>query len=494
MSYKREIILCTSIKKTFIKICGFFVVIASCLAHSATTDPVYHNATKQLYIPVVDIQGSNPKNATLRMNNEGRFELVDLRDSSESVAATSASYSGDTGQLQLPLVNADGVLYNAILSLYSTTPEIELELVSLNKTAREEFDSESCGINNELFTVAPMAVEGYFQIDPLGATNPSAHTFPTVHTYMMLTDKTNAVTVYAPGDIRITSVSQVRNITGGSIDHVIAFTPCTEVTGYFDHVTTLEANFQSLIGSFDNCRRYFAGDDEYEYCSKTVTLNVTAGSILGYAGGNGALSAALDFGLRDNRTMPIAYLSPGRLVATDQLYVVCPYDYYKEGVIFEQLQEKLKESRKTSPICGTVAYDLIDTLQGLWYLKDSTGFGEEQHIALVPSNTQPLETGVLSIGNSSLGTDAYYFDFSESAQVNSLFIAVTADNKIYCWDNLRNRATSLASGSSQSLSGYIFAKMNDSRSLIIERINSSGSCPNNPDTLSFSSNAIVFER
>jgi hypothetical protein len=475
-------------------ILSILLILSSRAVLSSISDAVFHGSTKQLYLPVVDIQGSNSKSVTFILTAEGRFQLSDLRDSFLSVPEISASYSGKTGLLQIPRVNADGIFYTATLSLYSTDPAYEFELISLSDADPLITDSESCGLNNSLFSIAPLAAESYFQIDPLGATNPSAHTFPTVHTYMMLTNNNHAATVYAPADIGITSVSQVKNLSAGSTDHVIAFTPCSEVSAYFDHVTTLTVELTSQIGDFGDCRRYFSGLDEYEFCTKEVAFNVTAGTVLGYAGGNGALSAALDFGLRDSRIKPIAFLSPGRLVANDQLYVACPYDYYQKGTVYDQLQAKLQESRTTSPLCGSVAYDQIDSLQGLWYLVGSSDFGEEAHIALVPSNTQPNGTGVLSIGNSSLGSDAYYFDYTENGQNNRKFTAVSSDNTIYCWDNLRNRAASLSSGHSQSLSGYFFIQMTDNRSLTIERINSSENCPKDPNSLIFSSNVLLFER
>ncbi|MBW1783671.1 MAG: hypothetical protein JRL30_23390 [Deltaproteobacteria bacterium] len=138
--------------------------------------------------------------------------------------------------------------------------------------------------------------------------------------------------------------------------------------------------------------------------------------------------------------------------------------------------------------------DVQNTAQGRWYLEGSTGSGEADHLALVPSNKTPLTVGVLSVGNSSVGTDAYYFDFASSGLINRSFSAISFDGNIYCFDNLRNRESSLESGSSDPIQGYLFLKMTSNANLVLERINQNASCPSDPNALSFSSAAVNFER
>ncbi len=199
----------------------------------------------------------------------------------------------------------------------------------------------------------------------------------------------------------------------------------------------------------------------YTDCSKQVSIEVSVGKLLGYAGGGGQGSAALDFGLRDSRLDPIFYANTQRVVNSDQLYVACPYDYYADtgesgadtgesgadtgenGSVRDILQAKLQNVRTTPPVCGTVALDEVNTAQGRWYLVGSSDSSENDHIALVPSNKQPATVAVLSIGNSSIGTDAYYFDFQSTGLVNLAFDQVTADGNIYCWDRLRDSPEAL---------------------------------------------------
>jgi len=292
---------------------------------------------------------------------------------------------------------------------------------------------DPCGSQTAFFTVEPLEPGAYSQIDPLGATNPSDHTFPTVHTYMMLTDNTVPSPVYAPGNMALTNVAMTQNLSDGSSDYSISFSPCTEVTGYFLHITTLTTDILDKVGDFSDCATY----SNYRYCYKDVSIEMTAGTLLGYAGGPNSSSGALDFGLRDSRITPIYYVNPDRLVNDDQLYVVCPYDYYEAGAVRNNLYAKLRIARTDDPVCGTVALDVQNTAQGRWYLEGSTGSGEADHLALVPSNKTPLTVGVLSVGNSSVGTDAYYFDFASSGLINRSFSAISFDGNIYCFDNLR---------------------------------------------------------
>ena len=145
-------------------------------------------------------------------------------------------------------------------------------------------------------------------------------------------------------------------------------------------------------------------------------------------------------------------------------------------------------------MCGTVEHDVDNSLQGRWYLEGSNDFGENDHIALVPSNTNPGTIGVLSIGNTNVGTDAYYFDYQASGFVNRKFSEVSQFDTNYCWDTLRNRPAALVSGSSQALSGIIFIKLIDENSLLLQRSSGVNDCPADVNSLNFDSSAITFER
>ena len=302
---------------------------------------------------------------------------------------------------------------------------------------------------------------------------------------MMLSDNSIARNVFAPGNITITQVNLVENLTSGGSDYSINFSPCPEITGYFDHMSSLNSEIINQLAAFENCNQYFAGADEYLFCYQFTSIDVEAGYVLGTVGGPGSQgSAALDFGLRDTRITPLHYVNPSRLVSSDQLYVVCPYDYFETGEAKSTLMSKLANARTDEPVCGTVEHDVDDTLQGRWYLQGSNDFGENDHIALVPSNKEPATTGVLSIGNGRVGTEAYFFDYQDSGFINRRFSDVSQFDTIYCWDSLRNRADALATGNSQALAGIIFIKLVDEIRLIIEHSTQANLCSFSVTTLS----------
>ena len=178
-------------------------------------------------------------------------------------------------------------------------------------------------------------------------------------------------------------------------------------------------------------------------------------------------------------------------------YVVCPYDYYQLGPERDMLLNKLQESRTDSPICGTVALDNQGSMQGLWYEASYTNeetqqANEADHIALVPSNTEPQTTGVLSIGNTQLNSDGYYFDYLETGRLNRRFSEATTHNQTYCWGRFRNRETRIT-GSYQPIDGHFFAQLTSDDRLIIEPL-SDGECPENEDDWLLTNNAIAFTR
>ena len=404
----------------------------------------------------------------------------------------------------LELLNGSGlppgnyVFYFGIDSIANgvlDTDSLVYDSISVVSEAAIAGNDQSCGNSRQIFSVDPLPSDAYFQIDPLGATNPSSHTFPTVHTYMMLQDSSQPREVYAPTDISISNISVIESLTAGGTDFSLNFTPCPEVTGYFDHLSAVSETLQNQLTGAGNCQQYVAGTDEYRFCSHSVSVEVAAGTILGSAGGGmGQNSAALDFGLRDSRTAPLWYANLERLVSSDQHHVVCPYDYYVPGPVKAGLVAKLGVARQNLPICGSVAHDVADTAQGRWYLLGSSDFGEADHLALVPSNKRPDDVGVLSVGNSELGTDAYFFDYTETGLVNRRFSEIGPGSAIYCWDTLRNRESSLASGNAQAISGILFLQLSDATHLKIQRSSQHGSCPATTDSLSFDNAGPQFER
>ncbi len=146
---------------------------------------------------------------------------------------------------------------------------------------------------------------------------------------MMLDDNSVSVPVYAPGDITITQILS----SNSKSSHSVTFYLCTEVWGYFDHITTLAYVIKNVLTGSDICQWSSIPENTTPYC---VNIDIKAGTLIGYIGGplsDG--SAALDFGTRDTRINPIQYINTERTGVGKQ-YVVCPYDYYSEGSIKDE--------------------------------------------------------------------------------------------------------------------------------------------------------------
>ena len=93
-----------------------------------------------------------------------------------------------------------------------------------------------------------------------------------------------------------------------------------------------------------------------------------------------------------------------------------------------------------------------------------------------------------------LGTDAYFFDLQESGTTNRAFSDVGVDGSSYCWDTLRNREHSIASGSAQSISGILFLQLEDDSHLVLQRSTQLSLCPQDTSELVFDDSAVQFER
>ncbi|MBI2091453.1 MAG: hypothetical protein HYY43_05430 [Deltaproteobacteria bacterium] len=304
----------------------------------------------------------------------------------------------------------------------------------------------SCG-SGELFTALPMALADFRGLVPLGTLNPSGHTLPTDHLYfyIRLTDPANSssdpasVNVYAPGNIRITEVSVSEHLSANPpySDYTITFYPCEELHAYFGHIQSLSSSFSGQVGSVtDNCETYSTGGESFSSCSKTVSIDVAAGALLGTAGRKSQL--ALDFGAYDSRITPEGFANQSRFT-TSYPYAVCPVDYFSAS-LKNNLETRFSSytgatQRTADPVCGEVGQDVSETAQGLWFLPNTATYPEDPHLALAHDNITP-SIGVFSVGTSLTGVDSGVYTFTpvSSGFINRDFSGVTADGNRYCYE------------------------------------------------------------
>ncbi len=309
-------------------------------------------------------------------------------------------------------------------------------------------DLASCG-SGELFTALPMALADFRGLVPLGNLNPSGHTFPTDHLYfyIRLTDPSNdssdpaSVNIYAPGDVRITEVSAAEHLSASPpyIDYTITFYPCEELHAYFGHIQSLSSSLSAQVGSLtSDCETYSTGGENFSSCGKTVSIDVTAGTLLGTAGKKGQL--ALDFGAYDSRITPHAFANPDRF--SDNVnypYAVCPIDYFSTS-LKSDLEARFSSytgatQRTTAPVCGEVEQDVSETAQGLWFFPNTDVYPEDPHLVLAHDNVTP-SIAVFSVGTSLTGVDSGVYTFTpvDSDFINRDFSDVTVDGSRYCYE------------------------------------------------------------
>lgn len=354
-----------------------------------------------------------------------------------------------------------------------------------NSNSGDSWDSASslasCG-GGALYSSIPVVLNEFQGLVPLGNFNPTGHTFPTKHLYFCNVVNSTA-TVYFPGNVRVTSLSSSENLTLGTKDYSISYAPCKEVGSYYLHIATLSAILAGQISDPDSCNTYTTGGQNYRQCSKSVSIDVSAGDLAGTV----KYQVCFDFGTRDSRITPLAFANPGRYTTSsnglDDLHVVCGVDYFSNPVK-SSLQNRLGRydglvQRSSAPICGTSMQDVANTAQGNWFYSGG-GSGEDPHLALVHDNVFP-STGVFSVGNSisTLSSGLYTFNPSNSGLVNRDFGDVTADSNIYCYD---------AIGSGNPV---ILIQLTNSTTLKIEKL-SAASCGAGP--WSFTGAATTFLR
>lgn len=356
---------------------------------------------------------------------------------------------------------------------------------------------------SELFSTPPVALSDTVGIVPLGALNPPGHVFPTDHIYFYIrynnpSDTASGraeVQLYAPGNIRIISIKSSEHTTASPpyTNYTVYFAPCRNYKAYFDHVASLSDAVSSAAGSLDeNCSTATTGGETIRSCTKTVSIDLSAGDAVGTAGGSN--EQALDMGAYDSRIQSLAYANQSRYPEAsdgfDDLHVVCPVDYFSTSaqVQMETLFGNYSGTthRTIEPTCGEVMQDVGGTAQGNWFsTSEPDVVTDDPHLALVHDNVDPTK-GAFSIGTTvrSYYTSLNLFTPASSGRVNLDFDLVTSDGNAYCYDNLTD------SGGNPISDTILIIQMTSETTLKIER-QSASSCGNGPWNFSSPS---TFER
>jgi hypothetical protein len=303
----------------------------------------------------------------------------------------------------------------------------------------------SCGSSTGLYTTLPIAASNLMGWVPLGALNPSGHTFPTDHQYIYLksfgqSGGAQPVDLYAPGDVTIVGARRsVYNGVAATVDYSIMFSACKETWVEFGHVRSIAPAILAKIPPFDQgCNTYSPnpGSTVTACWTKSTEIKVSAGEAIG-------TTAGLDLWMFDARVPAITYANNARWGGLsngfDHFHVVAFSDYFAEP-LRTTVQGMLgsydgKVKRTIQPLGGTIATDVAGTAQGMWMFGNEPTYPESPHLAIVPDNVDP------TLVNISMGTSGGTFTTGLRKMVPSSIgpfnrhpSQITPGATIHCWD------------------------------------------------------------
>ena len=352
-------------------------------------------------------------------------------------------------------------------------PAIIKKLIEDRGFGHDEFSNlPEC--SGQQYSVALVDIDKIDSVTPLGNLNPPEHTNPTEHMYIGLTE--NGVTLLAPGDMTITSISSSENKERRSTDYSLDFSLCKDVHGYFIHIKTLTPELQGLLTE-DNCELYGEGN-KYKNCWAGVQKKLKAGDIIGTV--SDSQQGNFDFGTYDLRVTN-DFANPDRYRSRSP-NIVCPFDYYT-AALKDAFYKKL--DRNKNPVCGQINYDVAGTLQGNWFIGDTTPDmpeGWNKILSFAKSNFDP-DVAVISIGGVFTNPSTYSFSPTTGGFTNRAFDEVKPDGNIYCYESDPD-----AYSEKKSTSGKIIVKLVSDTELSIEH--QSGSCEGNYSL----ANPTIYER
>jgi hypothetical protein len=312
-----------------------------------------------------------------------------------------------------------------------------------------------CGGGKQLLSVSPIGLGNLSTVVPLGNFGPSGGhvvALQSSHIYLnYVRESSNAsipvpVTMYAPADLTVYQIFAFNQSNGGNTptytDYKVSFAVCDQVGGYFIHVMNLSSTLKS---AFDSASFSSPG-------TKSISVKLSAGQVIGTAGGNADWPATLDFGMVDYRVLAGTVANPARYSSYD-LHYVCPMDYFPSdlaGAFYSKLGNFGGQLLNlTSPRCGNVYQDVSGTAQGVWLQK-----------SIVTSNNEPIwnaANGQLDFGYSNLNhtmqvvsissalgqqlgitVGIYPYEFvpqsnSSGNMMNLNFTAINPGNRVYCF-------------------------------------------------------------
>lgn len=292
------------------------------------------------------------------------------------------------------------------------------------------------------FTELPVAAEAINYFLVLGQFGPPGDVFPRGQTGLQLTSA--ALTpVRAVGDVEIIFVESSRWLASptrpGHTDYSLTFRipGCQVITGNYEHIAELEPRFAEHLARA-TCDVYSTESETLEACGTRVNIPVSAGEVLGQAGGT---MTGLDFDLFDERVTfdfvaAHRYPMARRAICPQPLFVPTLRDFLLDRTGSQHVR------RTAEPRCGTMEIDVAGTAQGMWVLDGHdvtlTAATFDRFFALAPSAFEPdryhtLVTAHPGFRVSPWGYINWYFELQDTGRVNRPFPVLPPDGTLFCY-------------------------------------------------------------
>jgi hypothetical protein len=313
-----------------------------------------------------------------------------------------------------------------------------------------DFVPKPCSESRHL-TYSPIALSDIVHIRGIGNLNPPSHTFPSTHTYFYVpvvqgepgsgpfggSSIPRQVPIYSPGDLTVTRITKVEVVleTGEAYtEHDMELSVCDGVAIRFAHIGTVsDLVAQAMHAAADpSCGEYEVGSRRYRPCTYSVAVPVTAGEPIAAFSGR---VFAFDMGAVDYSAAPLGFVST--LNADEGRFNLCPLALFEPNIRVEL--EKRVDRAWWAPACGRADYDIARTAQGNWFATRDESLPGDYNLALVYDPKNP-NAPVFSTGSriSGLAAGIYGFVPRTHGAVNRRFHEVTADQAVYCYEDLRS--------------------------------------------------------
>lgn len=292
------------------------------------------------------------------------------------------------------------------------------------------------------FTQLPVDGEriSYFLV--LGEINPPGDVFPQGQTGLQLVSA-DLTPAYAPGDVEITEVSSTLFLESPGrpehLDYSLTFEipECRPTFGVFHHLATLAPDLEARLEGA-TCETYSTESETVRTCVNRVEVPVTAGTVIGQAGGT---ITGLDFDLYDRR-VTYDFVAGHRYPMAR--WAICPQHLFTPELRDFLLERtgRLELRRTAEPRCGTLEIDIPGTAQGMWVLDghdvtlSATTF--DRFFALAPHDIVPETHNLLATAHPDFTVDpigyvVFSYRIEDEGRVNRPFAALPPDGTVHCF-------------------------------------------------------------